>query len=305
MTLNMNSGHGASGHFKQKIGRDALMENLRAIAEVVKEADVVFLQEADLRWAGTQSINQAHEIARMSGFAHHFCHAHLRSPLPKFFNAIKSDNVIMNRELGTAILSRYPIVERRAHDFGESMPNAFLRYCARVVNEYKGYTYAVVETPAGRIGAVSTHLVNDVLFTITDFLGHGVHGQSLQRILQVRSLVQLINGCGLPLLLGADLNMVPRESKLHFLDSRKGDRDDYRVALGMYLLREAGKIATIPELFGNGNPEKISRYHTYPSVDPDRTLDYIFATREFEFLDYRVLPDLVSDHRAVSATLGI
>jgi endonuclease/exonuclease/phosphatase family metal-dependent hydrolase len=281
------------------------MENLRSIAGLTKDADILFLQEADVRWDGTSRINQALEIAEMTGFGFHFCHPHLRSPVPRVFDAIKSENVIMNRDLGTAILSRYPIVERKAHDFGQSFQNPLLRYCARVLNEFKGYTYAAIETPIGRIGAVSVHLINDLVFTITDFLGRGIHGQSLQRIRQVRRLVELIAESSIPMRIGGDLNMVPRESKLHFLDSRKGDRDDYRIALGMYLLREAGRIATIPELFGNGTPERISRYHTYPSIEPDRTLDYIFATREFEFEDYRVLPELVSDHRAVMARLRL
>lgn len=305
LTLNINSGHGPKGRLQDRIGREALMENLRGVAQAVKDADVAFLQEVDIRWEGTHRINQAEEIARLAGFPHCHFHAHLRSPFPRLFERIKSDNVVFNRELGTAILSRYPFSETSSRDFGQSVHNPFLRYCARVLNEYKGYTYASVETPAGRIGLISIHLLNDLVHTITNFLGRGKHGQSLQRMVQVRKLCEHIRDLALPLIVGGDFNMVPRESKLQFLDSREGDRDDYRTALGMYLLRESGKIATIPELFGNGTPEDIKKYHTYPATEPDRTLDYIFATREFGFLDYRVLPDAVSDHMAVMARLRI
>jgi len=40
---------------------------------------------------------------------------------------------------------------------------------------------------------------------------------------------------------------------------------------------------------------------TFPRLD--RRLDWILASADFEFADYRVLPDPISDHRAVVATL--
>jgi hypothetical protein len=70
------------------------------------------------------------------------------------------------------------------------------------------------------------------------------------------------------------------------------------------LVREARLLRTISELFGAGTPETISSFHTYPAVDPDRTLDYVFTTAELAFVSYRVVPRAVSDHLLVMAELA-
>ena len=45
------------------------------------------------------------------------------------------------------------------------------------------------------------------------------------------------------------------------------------------------------------------RLATYPSRDPRRKIDWIFASPEIAMTDYMVFPDKVSDHRAIGTTL--
>jgi len=54
-----------------------------------------------------------------------------------------------------------------------------------------------------------------------------------------------------------------------------------------------------------GTPETIEPYHTYPAVDPDRTLDYVFVTRPLSLRAYRVVPRPLSDHLAVMAEIAV
>jgi endonuclease/exonuclease/phosphatase family metal-dependent hydrolase len=304
MTLNINSGHGSRGRFEDRIGRGVLLDNLGGIASLVRKADVALLQEVDIRWEGTHGINQAQEIMKRAGFGFSFWHPHMTSPSLGLLNA-PAGGALLGRDIGTAILSRFPIVRGSSYDFGQSVCNPLLRFCARVLNEFKGFTHAVLETPAGPVSVISLHLLNDPLYALTNAMGRGVRGHTLQRIRQVRRLLGYARSLDTPLIMGGDFNMVPREAKLSFPECLNGDKDDYTTSLGVYLLREEGRLRTIPALSGRGRPEDIGAYHTYPSLGPDRTLDYLFATPELEFAGYEVLPDIVSDHRAVSAIVEL
>ena len=48
-----------------------------------------------------------------------------------------------------------------------------------------------------------------------------------------------------------------------------------------------------------------ARLATYPSRDPRRKIDWIFASPEVTMTDYVVFPDRVSDHRAIGTTITL
>jgi endonuclease/exonuclease/phosphatase family metal-dependent hydrolase len=310
-TLNINTGHGARGEFRQIIDRRELEDNLAQVADLlaVEGPDVVCLQEVDSDWRGSCRVDQAHWIARRAGYPFvHFC-AHHASPLPQLVQRIlRTDDVIFTRNCGTAILSRLPFLERYDYTFGQTLTNSpLVNYFAKLLNESKGYTFAVVEVDGARVGIMSVHLLNDIVFEILRAVGRQVRGEIFARAWQVEKLIEHVREGverGLSIVVAGDFNSVPREDVLHHLHSRNGDPDDYRRDVSMYLMREAKLLETIPQLFGLGTPQTIAPYHTYPAVDPDRTLDYVFATQPLAFHSYRVVPRLVSDHLAVVAELG-
>ena len=311
VTLNMNTGHGPRGNFRQPIGKRELEENLESIAAMLEaeSPDVVCLQEVDFDWRGTHRIDQAKWIAKRAGFPFvHGC-AHHKSPLPHVVQRFLGNDVLFTRDCGTAILSRRPILETRQYTFGQTLtPSSRLNYFARLLNESKGYTFAKVEVDGVNVGIINVHLLNDIVFEILHAVGKQVRGEIFARAWQIEKLLEHVRehvAGGTPIIVAGDFNSVPREDVLDHLHSRNGDPDDYRRDVSMVLVREAKLLATIPELFGQGNAATIEPFHTYPAVDPDRTLDYVFATSAFSFLSYRVVSAPVSDHLGVVAELAL
>lgn len=311
-TLNMNTGHGARSGFRDPVDRPDLEENLAAIADLLaaEAPDVVCLQEVDIDWRGTCRVDQARWIADRARYPFvHFC-AHHASPLPQIAQALlRTRDVVFTRNCGTAILSRLPFLERYQYSFGQTFTSSpFVNYFARLLNESKGYTFVVVEMHGARVGVMNVHLLNDIVFEILRAVGKQVRGEIFARAWQVEKLIEHVREGverGLSIVVAGDFNSVPREDALDHLHSRNGDPDDYRRDVSMYLMREAKLLETIPQLTGSGTPQTIKPYHTYPAIAPDRTLDYVFATRPLSFHSYRVSPRLVSDHLAVVAVLGL
>lgn len=311
----MNTGHGPKGDFRDRIKKDEVFENLEKIAHEITTsgAQVVCLQEVDFDWGGTARINQLEELRRRTGlkFSHH--RAHLKSPLPKIIREIDvpKGDIIVNRDCGTAILSAYPLSEIDAYDFGQSYRrDPKINYIAKLLNECKGFTYGEIEVDGKRTGIFSVHLLNDIVYQILRYLGRTIRGETFARVWQIEKLLEKIrekmDESECPIIIGGDFNSVPRNSKLlDFTYTDYGDPDNYRRDMTMYLIKEAGIIRTIPQLFGEGSAQEIEAFHTYPGHKPDRTLDYIFVSDGLGICEYRVLKRPVSDHRAVFAEIEI
>lgn len=308
----MNTGHGPRGEFSERIPSKDLIDNLERIGALIRssEADVACLQEVDLRWKLTHNINQGEYLKRASGLGFSLFHSHHSSPLPAIAREVLPANVVWNRDLGTAILSRYPIIEGRHYDFGQSLTESkVVNHFAKLLNESKGYTFADIDFAGMEIGVMNVHLLNDIVFQIFKRLGKQIRGETFARVWQVEKVLEHVKEyleiSGNQLIVAGDFNSVPRESQVQYHQSKNGDPDDYRRDMTMYLIRESGLVRTIPELFGKGDERSISGYHTYPGVDPDRVLDYVFVTPGFRFAGYSIIPEAVSDHLAVIATLEI
>jgi endonuclease/exonuclease/phosphatase family metal-dependent hydrolase len=310
-TLNMNTGHGPRGEFRQLVGKRELEENLSRVADLLsaERLDVACLQEVDFHWRGTHDIHQAEWIARRAGYAHVHCVAHHTSVIPRPFDRLLSKKeIIFTRDCGTAILSRTPILHRQQYTFGQTLTaHPIVNHFAELLNESKGYSLVEISVGGRRIGIINVHLLNDIVYEIFRHLRRQVRGEIFARAWQVEKLLEHVrerNDAGMPMIVCGDFNSVPREDTLFHLHSRSGDPDDYRRDISMVLIREARLIETIPALFGQGSPEAIREFHTYPAVDPDRTLDYVFCTRELAVHSYRVAAEVVSDHRLVIAELA-
>jgi endonuclease/exonuclease/phosphatase family metal-dependent hydrolase len=311
-TLNINTGHGPSGEFRQVLDRATVEANLGRVVDLLgREApDVVCLQEVDFCWRGTSEIDQAAWIAERAGYDHVHACAHHRRMLPRALQRVVGKNeVIFTRNCGTAILSRHPFSRTDQYTFGQTLTaHPIVNHFAQLLNESKGYTFVEVEASGTRVGIINVHLLNDIVYEIFRAIGRKVRGEIFARAWQVEKLLEHVrerHDAGLPMIVAGDFNSVPREDGLEFTYSRRGDHDDYRRDVSMVLVREAKLLETIPELLGAGSPETIRPFHTYPALDPDRTLDYIFATHELSFASYRVVGRPVSDHLLVVAKLGL
>jgi endonuclease/exonuclease/phosphatase family metal-dependent hydrolase len=65
-----------------------------------------------------------------------------------------------------------------------------------------------------------------------------------------------------------------------------------------------GAVARLAETFGLHAYFGENAENTYSARQPWRRIDWILVSRELEFVSYRTLPDVLSDHRAVVADVG-
>lgn len=127
---------------------------------------------------------------------------------------------------------------------------------------------AVVDAPGGPLAVLNTHL---------DHTGDDVW--RVQEIAGVMRVAATMDGSGLPLLLGGDLNARP-ESPVH------------------RALRAAGFRDAWPEC-GRGDAM------TFPAGAPDRRIDYLYLSSGIHCLEARVLASDASDHRPLLVRLRL
>ena len=322
LTWNINTGHGIRGNLRDRMDKKVLGENLERIAFVIKSVspDIVCLQEVDFRWAGTHNVNQRRYLRDATGLPYAASTMHHRRIISNSVARLIGNYIpsIFERYFGTAILSKYPIVERRGFTFGENFSRfTGLNEIAMLLNESKGYTEASMEIDGRKITVMGVHLVSDIVFEVLKFLtGLDIRGRTFVKEMQARKVLQRLREIKNPVILAGDLNTIPLESGRHdFAGAKNGDPDDYRNDKTMAIIRESGLVRTLPILFGSGTADEIARYRTYPTTEPDRVLDYVFVTREFEIVDYtaitgesilrRAVDEMPSDHLPVVATVRL
>lgn len=155
--------------------------DLKGIAEVIKEsgADLVALQEVDVytRRSGKKS-HQAEELGKLTGM-HVF-----------FSKGID----YQGGEYGTAILSRFPIIETQRHE----LPNL-----PGVKSEPRTLAVATVEVSGVKIRFANTHL---------DFTNKE------NNFFQVNEIIHLLNKGKEPVIMAGDFNAVPESPSIKLLD---------------------------------------------------------------------------------------
>lgn len=134
--LTLNAAHGRGTAFHQAFtGRQRILDNLDAIAAVIREtdSDIVALQELDAPSSWSGGFDHLDYLARQTGYEHRFhgIHADVRRPRLAY---------------GTGVLSRHPIRSGRSWKFAK---NAL---------DTKGYVLARVESPVMTVDVVSVHL---------------------------------------------------------------------------------------------------------------------------------------------------
>ncbi|KKU91663.1 MAG: hypothetical protein UY23_C0001G0269 [Candidatus Jorgensenbacteria bacterium GW2011_GWA1_48_11] len=184
---------------------------------------------------------------------------------------------------GLVILSRYPIKESLFTPFKRPLRMTLPERIGR-----KGFLKALIETPAGPLLVVNTHLCSPGLWT-----------NHRMRIFQIKQLLEDLGGSNnVPIILAGDLNE----------DLALGGEDFFQ------LIKNAG-FDDGAEFFGQAEKptrrsENVYDDKWYGNGDGSHRLDYILLRNpknNFKFSDYRVLSQpreiTLSDHEPVLATL--
>jgi endonuclease/exonuclease/phosphatase family metal-dependent hydrolase len=229
-------------------GKDSkLVNNIERVAAVIDsaDADIVFLQEVDRRTTraeGADHFLQLTQLTRMHG-------------------VYGKSLDFQGGEYGIAILSRWPLDSIAAVQLQVDPPQERSRaYEPRIALHVR------VQTPAGPVDAINTHL---------DASGSGTYRR--QELIAVLAHMKHQTTPGAPLLFGGDLNARPVT-------------DD--IAAVSFVLTDAfGTCGT-----GSGD--------SFPAHAPDRRIDYIFL-QGARCTAARVLETQASDHRPMLAIIEI
>lgn len=166
--------------------------DLPRIATVIESlgVDIVALQEVDRFWARSGTADQTQELADMLGW--HGCYGANLDHDP-------DNHATVPHQYGTAIVSRYPILECTNTHLPKANPPA---------GEQRGLLYALINVHGVPFLVYNTHL----------------HTQLADRIVQTQAIAEILDGRrrGPAVLLG-DLNARPDEESLPVLMSRLVD----------------------------------------------------------------------------------
>lgn len=244
--LTLNMAHGRKEGLNQLLQSErTIRQNLADIAAVLKRTgvDVVALQEADgpSRWSG--NFDHVAFIADQAGYPWVYRAAHAKSWLFTY---------------GTAILSRFPILETIEHTFKPSPPTfnkGFLLGCVMWRPDPK------VERTIS-IDIVSVHL---------DFSRKSLRRQ------QIIEITSILSKRSNPIIILGDFNSE------WFSDGS--------------VVKQLADAAHMKVYQPDAK-------HLQTYLKRGKRLDWIIISNELDFVSYEVLPDVISDHQVVMATIG-
>lgn len=162
--------------------------DLPRIATVIQQsgADIVGLQEVDRFWARSGTVDQPQELADMLGW--HSCYGANLDHDPDRHSTVP-------HQYGTAILSRYPILE---------CTNTFLPKANPPAGEQRGLLEALINVRGVPLRFYNTHL----------------HTRLADRRVQTQAIAGLLDEGQGPAVLVGDLNARPDEDSLQVLYDR-------------------------------------------------------------------------------------
>lgn len=253
--------------------------NLIVEAMIAMDADIYFLQEVDLDSNRTFHINQIEFIKARTKHAFHACALVWEKnylPFPYWppthhLGYIRSAN---------CILSRFPLSNHERIIFPKPKSNAFWYNL--------GYIDRALQRVDVKIGDQSIALINL----------HLEAWDKESREEQITKTIDFINNINLPIILGGDFNTVmPKALKKHGFTDDKDANYEGEQTMEILLSKIKGlKAAPIDE--------NISA--TFPSINPNRRLDYIFLIGDdLSFIDFRIAHEasIASDHLPVVSSI--
>lgn len=259
MSWNIRSGFG-SFDLPEPAGGTSQLE---AVGAVIGEsgAEIIGLQEVDRHWHRSGGVDQPRVLAERLGME--WCHG--ANWLPE--GGAPGDMV---PQYGTAILSRWPIVEHR---------NVYLPTPEDW--EQRGALIATIRVGEVEMTVINTHLqYGDPT---------GSDGSTRQRQEQLHAVLDLAAEADAPVVITGDFNATPGSSEMGEIEkTRSGFTDTWSHA------RPDQPGYTIP---------------ASPVAEPERRIDYIFVTDDLAIGDVSVVVNdrtrIASDHFPVVADLTV
>lgn len=256
LTFNIAHARGLSLHQGLQ-SPSRIRSQLQKIARLIEKvaADVVALQEIDEHSLWNGSFDHLAYLRQQTGLPHavHGVHNRLHGRFPLNY--------------GNAVLSRFPIHHHETVPFG------------RAVIGGKGFLYAELDTPRGRIPVVNVHLHNH---SRTKRLRQAAR---LMEFLDTQRAHRRPHWTTEPLICG-DLNNPSHQP------------DATATILGY--LEQFDNYTLLPKGRRAGRAA-----HTYPSIWPQRALDYVYLPDRCKEPQVTVLRSYLSDHRPVLVEFGL
>lgn len=231
------------------------VQDLSRTAQVIEEsgADIVGLQEVDRHWSERSDFaDQAKELAEALNM-HYVYGANLDEPPEE-----KGDP---NRQYGTAILSKYPILDSENHLLTQIIdPEGH--------NEQRGLLETTINVRGEHIKFYNTHI--------------GL--QADERWLNVQEILGIMGTHEHQSIIVGDFNAYPGDPEI---DEMAGAYPDVFAELDM------NDAYTFPAYYKDPDTGEITK--------PDARIDYIFADDSLNILDAEVIPTSYSDHLPLTA----
>lgn len=277
-------GMGSEGTNYEPKDKDHFKFTLDSMAEVLKDmdADIVLLQEVDFDSSKSHNIDQVKYLSEKLGMnrAYAVSWNHKYIPFPYWPPSNHFKQVVS----GGAILSKYKINSTTTKLWPKPESNAWW------YNLF--YLYRYTQTATINLGSKQITVVNSHLEAFDGY----------NRMAQANSLKEMVSGMKGPLIFGGDFNTTPTGAvqKSGFVDNGE---DNYETDKSYEL------ISSIPFIKDSlGMQEYLmdeNKWFTFPSTLPNRKLDYLFASEEFEVEEFTVEQTPESDHLPVKATLRL
>ena len=247
--------------------------------------DLVLLQEVDFASDRSHRTNQAERLARQCGLSYiapAVSWAANYVPFPYWPPADHFGHMMS----GGAVLSRYPLGRNNVELLQKPTRNPWwynLFYLFRYVQQVE------VEAPMGALTVVNAHLEAY---------------DPDNRLNQAHRVREILEGADSAIVFGGDLNSPPPESPQRHGYADEPDTD-HRSDDTVQIVRSAKTVIdTVSPGTFTSTP---SAWFTFPSVAPNRKLDYLFTSDRFEVVSVRVLSEAgdLSDHLPLVAELRL
>ncbi|MBY0517024.1 MAG: endonuclease/exonuclease/phosphatase family protein [Bacteriovoracaceae bacterium] len=284
LTWNMAWGHGmgSEGTAEYVKNDKAFYEHhLEMMADAIKHsgADVVLLQEIDFGSSRSHYIDQLKFLAEKTGLSYQAKAESWRTnyvPFP-YWPIARQFGKISN---GGAILSRFPIIKNKIHLLAKPASKAWWYNMFYLYRYFQEVTFKVESRE----------------FTLINL--HLEAFDKEAKMAQVKELVKLVKNSKIDFVAG-DFNMLPegamkRSNFSNPADNYEGDHT-YKQATLMGL-----KEVVDPTFY----LQKEESWFTFPSVKPDRRLDYIFYNEKWPLISTEVVSGAhapASDHLPLKA----
>jgi endonuclease/exonuclease/phosphatase family metal-dependent hydrolase len=289
MTWNIAYAHGmgSDGVDYQPRNKAEYEEQLQGMAKLIRDshADIVLIQEIDFDASRSHRMNQLQILSALSGLKFSAEAVTWDAgfvpfpywPLKNQFGRVRS---------GGAVLSRFPILENdiTLHPKPDANPwyyNAF-------------YLFRYSQSVSILAGERQFSVINNHLEAY----------DRENREQQAELISELINqtNSDVPVIVfGGDMNSLPGQASVqHNFDD--GYDDDYREDQTMNVLNSISGFREV--VHDSLYTIRESDFHTFPSSDATRRLDYIFVSDSLRVIDFNIINiEGLSDHFPVTATL--